>query len=94
MLVLTRKVDESIMIGDDIRITVVAVKGDHVRVGVDAPKNVPIHRREVYEEILGANLAAASAPREMPALPVLSPTAPGRSGVSLDRAGGGRLVRP
>lgn len=61
MLVLTRRVDESIMIGDDVRVTVVAVKGDHVRIGVDAPKRVAIHRLEVYEEIKRANLEAATA---------------------------------
>jgi len=61
VLVLTRRVDESIMIGDDVRVTVVAVKGDHVRIGVDAPKRVAIHRLEVYEEIKRANLEAATA---------------------------------
>ncbi|MCL2006285.1 MAG: carbon storage regulator [Planctomycetaceae bacterium] len=43
MLVLTRKVDESIIIGDDIEVTIVDVRGDRVRVGVTAPKNVPVH---------------------------------------------------
>jgi carbon storage regulator len=49
------------MIGDDVKITVVAVKGDHVRIGVDAPKRVSIHRLEVYEEIKRANVEAAEA---------------------------------
>ncbi len=71
MLVLTRKVDESIMIGDDVRITVVAVKGDHVRVGVDAPRSVPIHRLEIYEEICRTNVeasATSAAPDQLAAL--------------------------
>lgn len=51
MLVLTRKVSEQIIIGDNITITVVSVHGDRVRLGIDAPKEVPVHRREVYEAI-------------------------------------------
>jgi len=51
MLVLSRKKNESIMIRDDIVVTVVQVRGDEVRLGIDAPKEVPIHRREVYEKI-------------------------------------------
>ena len=51
MLVLSRKKNESIMIGDDIVITVVDVRGDKVRIGIDAPKEVTVHRREVYEAI-------------------------------------------
>jgi len=62
VLVLTRRVDESIMIGDDVRVTVVAVKGDHVRVGVDAPRSVPIHRLEIYEEICRTNVEASASP--------------------------------
>jgi carbon storage regulator len=59
MLVLTRRVDETIVIGDDVRITVVAIKGDHVRLGVDAPRTTTIYREEVYEEIQRENQAAA-----------------------------------
>lgn len=51
MLVLSRRTDEVIMIGDDIRITVCEVRGDTVRLGIDAPKNLPVHREEVYEAI-------------------------------------------
>jgi len=54
--------DESIVIGDDIRIKVVAIKGDHVRLGVEAPRATPIHREEVYEEIQKENRAAAASP--------------------------------
>ena len=52
MLVLTRRRDESIMIGDDIRVTVVEVRGDQVKLGIDAPRSIPVHREEVYLEIL------------------------------------------
>ncbi|HHW09454.1 MAG TPA: carbon storage regulator CsrA [Firmicutes bacterium] len=51
MLVLTRKRDESIIIGDDIKITVVEVRGDQVKIGVEAPRVIPVHREEVYREI-------------------------------------------
>ena len=51
MLVLSRKKNESIIIRDDIVITVVEVRGDKVRLGIEAPKEVPVHRREVYEKI-------------------------------------------
>ena len=51
MLVLSRQRDESIMIGDNIVITVVDIRGDKVRLGIDAPKEVPVHRQEVYEAI-------------------------------------------
>lgn len=51
MLVLSRHRDESIIIGDDIIITVVDVRGDKVRLGIDAPTDIPVHRQEVYEAI-------------------------------------------
>ncbi len=51
MLVLSRKKNETIVIRDDIVITVVEIRGDKVRLGIDAPKDVPVHRREVYDKI-------------------------------------------
>lgn len=51
MLVLSRHKDESIKIGDDITITVIEVRGDRVRLGIEAPSEVPVHRQEVYEAI-------------------------------------------
>ncbi len=51
MLVLTRKSNQSIMIGDDIEVSVLAVSGDKVRLGIEAPKSVPVFRREVYLEM-------------------------------------------
>jgi len=51
MLVLSRQKDESIMIGDNVEITIVDVRGDKVRLGISAPREIPVHRREVYEAI-------------------------------------------
>ena len=51
MLVLSRQKDESIMIGDDVEITIVDVRGDKVRLGIAAPRNISVHRREVYDAI-------------------------------------------
>ena len=51
MLVLSRQRDESIIIGDNIVITVVDIRGDKVRLGIDAPKEIPVHRQEVYDAI-------------------------------------------
>lgn len=51
MLVLSRQKDESIIIGDDVVVTIVDVRGDKVRLGITAPKEIPVHRREVYEAI-------------------------------------------
>ena len=57
MLVLTRKPDQSIMIGDDIEITVLEVRGEQVRLGIRAPRNVAVHRKEVFEQIQQGNRA-------------------------------------
>jgi carbon storage regulator len=61
MLVLSRKINQSIMIGDDIRIVVVAVDRDQVKLGIEAPRSVPVHRSEVYEEIRRSNQEASGA---------------------------------
>jgi carbon storage regulator len=58
MLVLSRQRDQTIMIGDDIEITVVDIRGDKVRLGINAPHDVPVHRKEVYEAIKRENRAA------------------------------------
>jgi carbon storage regulator len=59
MLVLSRHRDESIIIGDDVIITIVDIRGDKVRLGIDAPQDIPVHRREVYEAIQRENQKAA-----------------------------------
>ena len=51
MLILTRRVGESLMIGDEVKVTVLGVKGNQVRIGVNAPKDVSVHREEIYERI-------------------------------------------
>jgi carbon storage regulator len=66
MLILTRRVGETVMIGDDVTITVLGVKGNQVRVGINAPKSVAVHREEIYERIK----------REQQPEPQASPDAP------------------
>lgn len=60
MLILTRKKGEAIQIGDDIEITVLAVSGDQIKLGIEAPKNVDIHRKEIYLEIQSENEQAST----------------------------------
>ena len=59
MLVLSRQRDESIMIGDNIVVTIVDIRGDKVRLGINAPTEIPVHRQEVYEAIQRENLDAS-----------------------------------
>jgi carbon storage regulator len=62
MLVLTRKSNQSIMIGDDIEVSVLSVMGDKVRIGIQAPQDIPVFRTEIYEEIHRQDGAPQSAP--------------------------------
>ena len=70
MLVLSRQRDESIIIADNIKITIVDIRGDKVRLGIDAPKEIPVHRQEVFDAIQRENdqedEASAPAPPEEP----------------------------
>jgi carbon storage regulator len=70
MLILARKINESIMIGDQIEISVVDIKGDQVKIGIRAPKQVKVFRQEVYQAIQRENIAAArsSTPDRLPEL--------------------------
>jgi carbon storage regulator len=60
MLVLSRQRDETIMIGDEVEITIVDIRGDKVRLGINAPRHIQVHRKEVYEAIKRENAAAAT----------------------------------
>ena len=64
MLVLARKPNQSIMIGDDIEIRIVDIKGDQVKIGITAPKSIGVHRKEIYQEILASNIEASQAKGE------------------------------
>jgi carbon storage regulator len=93
MLVLTRKTDESIIIGDDIRITVVEVRHDQVKLGITAPRDIPVHREEVYREIQEENRRAMAVERtpdlrELSQL-LSSPGGPAGAGEGRDGSGKG-----
>jgi carbon storage regulator len=83
MLVLTRRPNQSIMIGDDIVVTVLEVKGDQIRLGISAPRHVQVFREEVLVALQEANRSAVLEPGSAPAVP----TSPGRPG-----PGGGRAL--
>lgn len=80
MLVLSRQRDQSIIIGDNIVITIVDIRGDKVRLGIDAPTEIPVHRREVYEAIQRENLRASQLdPKDTRNLGSENPTGSGSS---------------
>lgn len=90
MLALTRKRGEAITIGTDIRVVVLQVSGGSVRLGIEAPRSVPVHRDEVYTRILEQNRLAANMPVAPPPLTVVAP--PGRvRQVNLKAVGGTTL---
>ncbi len=62
MLILTRRVGETLMIGDEVTVTVLGVKGNQVRIGVNAPRDVAVHREEIYERIKREQAGQASPP--------------------------------
>jgi carbon storage regulator len=77
MLVLSRKLNQAIMIGDNVRIVVVSVDRDQVKLGIDAPREVPVHRSEVFDEIQRANRQAAGVAEPVaPANPAAAPSTP------------------
>ncbi len=78
MLVLSRKLNQAIMVGDNVRIIVVSVDRDQVKLGIDAPREIPVHRSEVYEEIQRVNRAAAGQPPTLPPAPPEGSPAPSR----------------
>jgi len=67
MLVLTRKVNQSIIVGDDVEVVVLEVRGEQVRLGIKAPKTVAVHRKEIYDQIKDENVAASDInPEDIP----------------------------
>ncbi len=70
MLVLTRRANQSIMIGHDVVVTVLEVRGDQVRIGIKAPRSVDVHREEVFATLQQANRAAAKSPKDLAAAAV------------------------
>ena len=65
MLVITRKLEEKITIGHDITVSVLGIKGNHVKIGIEAPRNTPIYRTEVYKSIVEENIRAAVVPQDI-----------------------------
>lgn len=109
MLVLSRRESQSIVIGKDIVVTVVSIRGDQVRVGIDAPRSITVHRQEVALAIEAANREALAAadidPTALPVLPKMTPEpevrtdgaggqAPGRGPGGTIRSGGRRPAKP
>ncbi len=70
MLALARKVNESIIINDNVEVTILEVKGDQIKIGIEAPKSVPIYRKEIYMQIQNSNKEAAetASPEKLSAL--------------------------
>jgi carbon storage regulator len=94
MLLLTRKLGENIRIGDDVKITIVEVKGNHVKLGIDAPPSVKVHREEIYERIQQENRrnqaqGTGSAPAAAPG----DSTGPASPGAQSEN-GAGNVPRP
>ena len=87
MLILSRKKDESIMIGEDIEVSVVDIKGDQIKLGIKAPRDIKVYRREVFSAIQKENLAAAKAGTQLPELDLLKK--PGTQSVEKPGQGSG-----
>lgn len=109
MLVLSRQRDETIMIGDEIEITVVDIRGDKVRLGINAPTRIAVHRKEVYDAIRAENQRAAqisqsdlssvksalgTGPRPSGSRPALTPSAPPTKARVAGAIGPGTTVSP
>ena len=69
MLIITRRPGEKIMLGDDIVVHVMEIVGNSVRVGIQAPRSVPVYREEIWDAVRAENQAAAAAPTELPGTP-------------------------
>lgn len=94
MLVLSRQRDETIMIGDDIEITVVDIRGDKVRLGITAPTSIAVHRKEVYEAIRSENEHAAKLNGDLQMISQTIQPGPDRAAARAKAAQLARPVRP
>jgi carbon storage regulator len=93
VLVLSRQRDQTIKIGDDIEVTVVDIRGDKVRLGINAPKEISVHRKEVYDAIRRENRAAAQVkPEDLPGLGKVAPVKVAAAGLATI-GGGSRSVK-
>ncbi len=94
MLVLSRQRDETIMIGDDIEVTVVDIRGDKVRLGISAPKEISVHRKEVYEAIKRENRDAAQPKIKPEDIAQLGKVGPKPGGSVINPGNGGTGMNP
>jgi carbon storage regulator len=86
VLVLSRRVGESVVIGNEVTVTVLEVRGDQIRIGIDAPRSIQVHREEVFRQLEAENTSAAGAAARTQQLVARMPRAATRSG-STDRPG-------
>lgn len=80
MLILARRLNEQIVIGDDIRVSVVDIRGDQVKLGIEAPRSVKVYRQEVYEAIQAENREAAQSATALPSFDFQQPAPAGDGG--------------
>jgi carbon storage regulator len=76
MLIITRRAGEKIRVGDDVLIEVMEVTGSTVRVGIAAPKSIPVYREEIWAAVMAENAAAAKAPAQLPDVPAPATSSP------------------
>jgi carbon storage regulator len=76
MLIITRRPGEKIMVGDDVVIEVIEVSGSSVRIGIAAPKSIPVYREEIWAAVTAENAAAAKAPAQLPDVPAPATSSP------------------